>query len=205
MLKSFSLQERSWIMYDWANSAYSVIISSVILPLFYKSITSGEGIAPNLADSYWGYATSAATLAIAVFAPILGTIGDYPKWKMRLFKSFFLIGVVATAALSFTDDWRLLLAFYMLTTIGFSGANIFYDAFLVDVATEERMDRVSTYGFALGYIGGSTIPFVLSILLIMFGESIGISRTTAVKASFLFTAFWWIVFTIPMLRNVKQR
>jgi UMF1 family MFS transporter len=205
MLKSFSLQERSWIMYDWANSAYSVIISSVILPLFYKSITTGEGIAPNLADSYWGYATSAATLAIAVFAPILGTIGDYPKWKMRLFKSFFLIGVVATAALSFTDDWRLLLAFYMLTTIGFSGANIFYDAFLVDVATEERMDRVSTYGFALGYIGGSTIPFVLSILLIMFGESIGISRTTAVKASFLFTAFWWIVFTIPMLRNVKQR
>lgn len=205
MLKSFSLQEKSWIMYDWANSAYSIIVSSVILPLFYKSITTGEGIAPNLADSYWGYATSAATLTIAVFAPILGTIGDYPKWKMRLFKSFFLIGVVATAALSFTDDWRLLLAFYMLTTIGFSGANIFYDAFLVDVATEERMDRVSTYGFAMGYIGGSTIPFVLSILLIMFGERIGIPRTTAIKVSFLFTAFWWIVFTIPMLRNVKQR
>ena len=205
MLKSFSLQEKSWIMYDWANSAYSVIISSVILPLFYKSITTGEGIAPNLADSFWGYATSAATLVIAISAPLLGTIGDYPKWKMRLFKIFFLIGVVATAALSFTDDWRLLLALYMLTTIGFSGANIFYDAFLVDVATEERMDRVSTYGFAMGYIGGSTIPFVLSILLIMFGEKIGIPRTTAIKTSFLFTAFWWVAFTIPMLRNVKQR
>ena len=205
MLKSFSLQEKSWIMYDWANSAYSVIISSVILPLFYKSITTGEGIAPNLADSFWGYATSAATLVIAISAPLLGTIGDYPKWKMRLFKIFFMIGVVATAALSFTDDWRLLLALYMLTTIGFSGANIFYDAFLVDVATEERMDRVSTYGFAMGYIGGSTIPFVLSILLIMFGERIGIPRTTAIKASFLFTAFWWVAFTIPMLRNVKQR
>ena len=192
-------------MYDWANSAYSVIISSVILPLFYKSITTGEGIAPNLADSFWGYATSAATLVIAISAPLLGTIGDYPKWKMRLFKSFFLIGVAATAALSFTDDWRLLLALYMLTTIGFSGANIFYDAFLVDVATEERMDRVSTYGFAMGYIGGSTIPFVLSILLIMFGERIGIPRTTAIKVSFLFTAFWWVAFTIPMLRNVKQR
>lgn len=205
MLKSFSLQEKSWIMYDWANSAYSIIISSVILPLFYKSITTSEGIAPNLADSYWGYATSAATLVIAISAPLLGTIGDYPKWKMRLFKSFFLLGVIATAALSFTDTWRLLLVFYMLTTIGFSGANIFYDAFLVDVATEERMDRVSTYGFAMGYIGGSTIPFVLSILLIMFGEKIGIPRTTAIKASFLFTAFWWIAFTIPMLRNVKQR
>ena len=205
MLKSFSLEEKSWIMYDWANSAYSIIISSVVLPLFYKSITTGEGIAPNLADSYWGYATSAATLVIAISAPLLGTIGDYPKWKMRLFKCFFLLGVVATAALSFTDDWRLLLTFYMLTTIGFSGANIFYDAFLVDVATEERMDRVSTYGFAMGYIGGSTIPFVLSILLIMFGEKIGIPRTTAIKASFLFTAFWWITFTIPMLRNVKQR
>jgi len=205
MLKSFSLQEKSWIMYDWANSAYSIIISSVILPLFYKSITTGEGIAPNLADSYWGYATSAATLVIAISAPLLGTIGDYPKWKMRLFTSFFLLGVVATASLSFTENWRLLLIFYMLTTIGFSGANIFYDAFLVDVATEERMDRVSTYGFAMGYIGGSTIPFVLSILLIMFGENIGIPRTTAIKASFLFTAFWWIAFTIPMLRNVKQR
>ena len=205
MLKSFSLQEKSWIMYDWANSAYSIIISSVILPLFYKSITTGEGIAPNLADSYWGYATSAATLVIAISAPLLGTIGDYPKWKMRLFKSFFLLGVFATAALSFTDNWRLLLVFYMLTTIGFSGANIFYDAFLVDVATEDRMDRVSTYGFAMGYIGGSTIPFVLSILLIMFGERIGIPRTTAIKSAFLFTASWWIAFTIPMLRNVKQR
>ncbi|CZQ88982.1 MFS transporter [Trichococcus collinsii] len=205
MLKSFSLQEKSWIMYDWANSAYSIIISSVILPLFYKSITTGEGIAPNLADSYWGYATSAATLVIAISAPLLGAIGDYPKWKMRLFKSFFLLGVFATAALSFTDNWRLLLVFYMLTTIGFSGANIFYDAFLVDVATEDRMDRVSTYGFAMGYIGGSTIPFVLSILLIMFGERIGIPRTTAIKSAFLFTASWWIAFTIPMLRNVKQR
>ena len=205
MLKSFSLQEKSWIMYDWANSAYSIIISSVILPLFYKSITTGEGIAPNLADSYWGYATSAATLAIAVFAPILGTIGDYPKWKMRLFKSFFLIGVVATAALSFTDDWRLLLAFYMLTTIGFSGANISMTPFWW--MSRQRIGWIGSplTVLAMGYIGGSTIPFVLSILLIMFGEKIGIPRTTAIKASFLFTAFWWIVFTIPMLRNVKQR
>ncbi len=204
MLKNFTRQEKGWIMYDWANSAYSVIITTVVLPLFYKSITTGSGIAPNLADSYWGYATSAATLLIATFAPILGTIGDYENLKMKLFKAFFLIGALSTALLSFTDNWQLLLAFYMLTIVGFSGANIYYDAFLVDVTSEERMDKVSTYGFAMGYIGGSTIPYILSIAMILFGEKIGLTKTLAVKASFLLTALWWTAFAMPMIRNVKQ-
>ena len=115
-----------------------------------------------------------------------------------------MTGAVTTALLSFTDSWQVLLAFYMITIIGYSGANIFYDAFLVDITTEERMDKVSTYGFAMGYIGGSTIPYIISIMLITFSDFLGISRATAVKASFLLTSFWWLIFSIPMARNIKQ-
>lgn len=204
MLKSFSREEKSWIMYDWANSAYSAIISASILPIFFKTMTRDVGLSSNLADSYWGYATSIATLIIAVLAPILGTIGDYRDMKMRLFKFFLVVGVASTGALFFTGGWVSILMIYVITIIGFSGANMFYDAFITDVTTEDRMDYVSTYGFALGYIGGSTIPFIIAIALIMFGNKIGIPTLLATKLSFIITAVWWALFSIPMLKNVRQ-
>lgn len=205
MLKSFSLQERSWILYDWANSAHSSVIVATVLPLFYKAVTKDAGLASNLADSYWGYATSIGTLIIALLMPILGTIGDYRGYRMRLFRMFLLIGIIATAGLALAPSWSALLAIYILTILGFSGANLYYDAALVDVTTEERMDRVSTYGFGLGYIGGSTIPLIASIALIMLGPKVGISSDLAVRIAFLMTALWWAVFSIPMLRNVRQK
>lgn len=204
MLKNFTKTEKSWIFYDWANSAYSVVITAAILPIFFKTLAKNSGVSPNMADSYWGYANSIATMIVAILAPILGTIGDYKGKKMQFFKFFFILGALSTAALSFTDQWMAILIIYMITVIGFSSANIFYDAFLIDVTTEDRMDTVSSYGFALGYIGGSTIPFVLSIGLVMFGSKIGISSSLAVKISFMLTAIWWIIFSIPMLKNVKQ-
>lgn len=204
MFKNFTKQEKSWIFYDWANSAYSAIITASVLPIFFKSMAKQASINPNIADSYWGYANSLATLVIALLAPILGTIGDYRNMKMRMFKSFFLIGVISTAALTFTSSWIAIVIIYMITIIGFSGANLYYDAMLIDVTTEDRMDYVSTYGFALGYIGGSTIPFIIAIALIMYGEKIGIPQIRATQLSFLITAVWWAVFTIPILKNVKQ-
>lgn len=204
MLKNFTKAEKSWMFYDWANSAYSVVITAAILPIFFKTLAKNSGISPNMADSYWGYANSAATMIVAILAPILGTVGDYKGKKMQFFKFFFILGALSTAALSFTDQWMALLIIYMITVVGFSSANIFYDAFLIDVTTEEKMDAVSSYGFALGYIGGSTIPFVISIGLVLFGSKIGISSSLAVKMSFMLTAIWWIVFSIPMLKNVKQ-
>ncbi|SET76077.1 MFS transporter, UMF1 family [Natronincola peptidivorans] len=204
MLKHFTKQEKSWMMYDWANSAYSTIITAAVLPIFFKSVTRGAGINPNIADSYWGYGTAVASIIVALFAPILGTLGDYKNMKMRLFRVFLVIGLISTAALAFTDQWQVILGIYIITVIGFSGANIFYDAFLVDVTTEDKMDRVSSYGYAIGYIGGSTIPFVISIALIMFGEKIGIPVLLATQISFMITAVWWAVFSIPMLKNVKQ-
>lgn len=204
MLKNFTREEKSWIFYDWANSAYSVVITAAILPIFFKTMAKNAGISPNIADSYWGYGNSIATMIVAILAPILGTLGDYKGKKMQLFKFFFIIGVLSTAALSFTNQWLAILIIYMITVVGFSAANLFYDAFLVDVTTEDRMDYVSTYGFALGYIGGSTIPFIVSIGIIMFGSKIGISSGLAVKLSFIITAVWWAAFAVPMLKNVKQ-
>lgn len=204
MLKNFTQEEKSWILYDWANSAYSVVITAAILPIFFKTMAKSAGISSNIADSYWGYGNSIATLIVAILAPILGTLGDYKGKKMQLFKFFFIIGVLSTAALSFTNQWLAILIIYMITVVGFSAANLFYDAFLVDVTTEDRMDYVSTYGFALGYIGGSTIPFIVSIGIIMFGSKIGISSGFAVKLSFIITAVWWAAFATPMLKNVKQ-
>lgn len=200
MLKKFTRAERGWIMYDWANSAFSAIIAAIILPNFYGQLTSG-----NLAaGAWWGYATSIGTFLCAVLAPFLGTLGDYRGWKKKLFTVFVILGVIATACLSFTADWRVMLVLYILGTLGFSGSCVFYDGFLHDVTTTERMDAVSTYGYGLGYIGGSTIPLVISMLLILFGGNFGISSALACQISFMLTAIWWLVFTIPMWRNVHQ-
>lgn len=205
MLRNFTREEKSWMMYDWANSAYSVIVTASILPIFFKSLANNAGLSPYIADSYWGYATSIGTLAVALLAPLLGTIGDYKDMKKRMFMVFLILGVISTASLTLTENWTVLLVIYILTTIGFLGANLFYDAFLIDVTTDERLDKISTYGFALGYIGGSTIPFIISILLISFGPQMGLETVTAVKLSFFLTAVWWAVFAVPILKNVKQK
>ncbi|KPU43768.1 multidrug resistance protein MdtG [Oxobacter pfennigii] len=204
MFGKFTRQEKSWIMYDWANSAYSAIVTASVLPIFFKSIARNAGVSANMADSYWGYATSAATLIIALMAPVLGTIGDYKNMKMKMFKVFLGVGVLSTGFLALKEHWVYLLVLYMVSVVGFTGANLFYDAFIVDVTAEDRMDLVSTYGFALGYIGGSTIPFVASIALIMFGPKIGIPTSVATRFSFIITVVWWILFSIPILKDVKQ-
>lgn len=200
MLKKFTKAERGWIMYDWANSAFSAIIAAIILPNFYSTLTKGI---PE-AGPWWGYATSIATLICAIGAPFFGTLGDYRGYKKKLFTVFALIGIAATAALAFTANWKIMLMLYILGTIGFNASCVFYDGFLPDVTTEERMDTVSTYGYGLGYIGGSTIPLLAAMALIMFGESFGIGGDLACQISFMITAVWWLVFTIPMWKNVHQ-
>jgi len=194
--------ERSWILYDWANSAYSIIITTAIFPLFYQTITTQQTYL-----STWAFGNSAASLLVGVLAPVLGTIADYRGNKKRFFAAFFSLGVVSTCALYFMSrgQWLSAILVYGLSVIGFSGANLFYDAFLIDVTTEQRMDRISSAGFAFGYIGGSTIPFVISIILVLKYEAFGLAdRTDAYRLSFILTAVWWALFSIPMLKNVKQ-
>lgn len=195
-------EERSWILYDWANSAYTIIITTAIFPLFYQTVTSE---ATYLAT--WAYGNSAASLFVAILAPILGTIADYRNRKKRFFSFFLSVGVGTTVALFFIGEgqWVFAIVVYALSVIGFAGANLFYDAFLVDVTTNERMDRVSAAGFGFGYIGGSTIPFVITIVAILNYEALGFpSEESVYRFSFLMTAAWWALFSIPIIRNVKQ-
>ncbi|MGN0990407.1 MAG: MFS transporter [Candidatus Ventricola sp.] len=204
MLKHYTKEEKSWIFYDWANSAFSAIVAAIILPVFFKTIAEGSGVTAVDATAYWGYATSLGTLICAVLAPFLGTLGDFKGMKKKLFTAFMLLGVISTFMLALTDSWQGLLLFYVLGTLGFSGSCIYYDSFLLDVTDVSRMDRVSSVGYGLGYIGGSTIPLVISLVLIQFGSGFGVPTMLATKLSFVLTAVWWLVFTIPMLRNVHQ-
>jgi len=216
--KRFSLQERSWITYDWANSVHSTIIVAAVFPIYFASVAKAAG---EKGDVWIGFGAAAATLLMAFLAPIIGAIGDYKGMKKKLFSAFLLIGLVFTAIMAFTDDWRLMLVGYSISYMGFSGANLFYDSFLTDVTTADRMDKVSAWGFSMGYIGGSTIPFLISIALVMFGETLfpalhlidatlpaaeisSLASVLAVKISIVLTVLWWGLFSIPILRNVHQ-
>lgn len=205
-MTKFTKGEKSWILYDWANSAYTLVITTTILPLFFKAMTDQAGIAPNESTAYWGYANSFATFLVAILAPVLGAIADYKDIKKKFFVAALTIGVAFTAALTFVPagNWITLLGIYILSIIGYSGANVFYDAFLVDVADEEKMDQVSSHGYAWGYIG-STIPFVVIAAMIFKHDLFGLTETSAMRIGFFMTAIWWGVFSLPMIKNVKQK
>lgn len=202
----FNKKEWSYILYDWAESVYSVIIMSAVLPLFYKMTAQTSGLSQSLSTAYWGYANTIATVLVAIFAPFLGAIGDYRYYKKRIFIFFFSIGILFTGTLVFLPEkqWFPILIGYVLSLIGYCVANLYYDAFLIDTTEESRMDKVSTTGYAMGYIGGSTIPFVISILLIALHDKIGIPSITAYRLSFLLAAFWWLIFALPLIKNIHQ-
>ncbi len=195
-------EEKSWILYDWANSAYSIVITTALFPLYYKSLTSEEVYLTS-----WAFANSLASLMVALLAPIMGTVADYRGWKKRLFTFFFGLGVIMTLSLSLVGGghWKIAIVIYVFSVVGFAGANLFYDAFLVDVTTEERMDRISSAGFGWGYIG-STIPFIIGLVLVMKHSFFGFESTaTAVRISFVITGLWWFGFGIPLLKNIEQK
>ena len=193
--KRFTKVEKSWITYDWANSVYATNIMAAIFPIFYASMATDQG------NKWWGIGVSIASLVSAVLAPTLGAIADFKGYKKKLLAIFVSIGVLFTAALAFVmHSWQLMLIGYVISRIGFSGSCVFYDSFLTDVTTHERMDRVSSWGYAMGYIGGSTIPFVISIAMLLLSNN----ADWAIQFSILITSVWWAVFSLPMLLNVKQ-
>ncbi|MFC4321792.1 MFS transporter [Litchfieldia salsa] len=207
-MRRFTKQENSWMFYDWANSAYSIIISTAVFPLYYKAAATNAGVSASNSTAYLGYTIAIATFILAMLGPILGTIADYQGLKKKFFTFFFSLGVLFTALLAFIpgDQWLLLLIIYTVAAVGSAGANVFYDAFIVDVTTEERMNKVSARGFGLGYIG-STIPFIISIAIIILAQNeiLPIATVTASKIAFIITAIWWGLFSIPLLRNVQQK
>lgn len=198
----FNKQEKSWIMYDWANSVYATIVMTAIIPIFFANMANTAG---QSGDYWWGIGSSVSMAIVAVMAPFIGAFADYSGYKMRIFIFFLVLGLVFTFLFAVTENWILLLIAYIMSRIGFSGGNLVYDSFLTDVTDHERMDRVSSYGYALGYIGGSTIPFLFSIALVSFGSYIGIGSVLAIKITAIITVLWWGIFSIPFVKNVKQK
>lgn len=193
-MEKFNKKEWSWILYDCGNSAYAMAVTA-LFPLYFGMFKIGQSMEI-------GYFNSLTSIIIAILSPILGTIADYRGYKKRFFISFLMLGIVTTGALALVPlgVWKVLVILYILSAIGFSGANIFYDAFLVDVTIEERMDRVSTSGFAFGYIT-SVFPGILSLFIIF---SMGMSRLIGYQIGFLITSIWWGTLSIPMIKNVYQ-
>jgi UMF1 family MFS transporter len=197
--------ERAWILYDVGNSAYTLAVTTAIFPIFFKTVVAAD-VADQVSTSMLGSANTLAALAIAVLAPVLGSMADYEGGKKRLFSLFFIFGVVSTLLLATVEPGAELwvLTVFALSGIGFAGANVFYDSLLPDVTTPGRMHRVSTAGFAWGYIG-STIPFMLIMGVIVLAPRLElVPDVAATRFAFVFTAIWWAVFTIPLLRRVKQ-
>ncbi|MEG1847762.1 MAG: MFS transporter [Lachnospiraceae bacterium] len=194
--------EKSWIMYDVANSAFGMIITATI-PIYFRSLTAAAGIAEHHASSLWGASTSIAILLLALLAPILSGFADYRDMKKKIFACFFALAIGGAVAFTIAPNWLTFLVFFIVARLGYSACSIFYDAMLIDVTTDERMDTVSTSGYAWGYIG-SCIPFILGILLIL-TTPFGLDTITATRLSFVITIVWWIVMSLPLFKNVKQQ
>ena len=190
----YSKKELSWILYDCANSAYSMAITTALFPIYFGMVGGNE---MNL-----GYYNSFASIIIAIISPILGTIADFKGMKKKLFTLFSLIAIFSTLFLSFADNFGLplLMSFFILGSVTFGGGNIFYDAFLVDVTNDERMDKISTAGFAYGYIA-SVIPFMFCLGAVLV---FGMKNPLGYQIGFVITALWWLILTIPMYKNVEQ-
>lgn len=194
--------EKSWILYDVGNSAFVMLVSTII-PIYFKNLAAADGVSNATSTAYWGYAASAATIIVAILGPVLGAVGDLRGYKKPLFLAFVVLGVAGCLSLGLPLSWLAFLATFVVAKVGFSGSIIFYDAMLPDVAPGERADVISSHGYAWGYIG-SCIPFVACLGLILTADATGLGATTATMLSFLLTAVWWVLFTLPLLRRYRQ-
>jgi len=215
MAKIDALDERqyrrtvnAWCMYDWANSAFATTIMAALLPPYFSGVAAAA-LPKARASSIWGFSLAISSLVIAFLSPVLGSIADNSGTKKRFMKSFLAIAVMFTALLFLVreGDWVMAVVFYMLASIGNAGANVFYDSLLPHVAKPEEIDQVSSKGYAMGYLGGG-ILLAINLLWYMKPDWFGWMGITdgnsAVRASFLSVAVWWIVFSIPLFRNVRE-
>lgn len=195
--------EKYWILYDVGNSAFILLVST-ILPIYFNYLTSQAGVSSVDSLAYWGYAASVSTIIVALIGPVLGSIADTKGFKKPLFTISMMVGVLGCAALSMPTSWIVFLAVFVVAKVGYSSSLIFYDAMLTDVTTPEKMDTVSSHGYAWGYIG-SCIPFIISLMFVLNYDAIGIAMPTAMMIAFVLNAVWWFLVTIPLMKNYEQK
>ena len=198
----YTKQERNWVMYDVGNSAL-VLFNTSVVPIYFDAINTGASSAELV--TAWANAQTVASLVVALLMPVLGSLADYAGNKIKFFLGFFLTGLVLCFAQAIPMGAMPFLVVYVLCTIGLNSSMTFYDAMLTDITTDDRMDTVSSSGYAWGYIG-SCVPFIVCILLILVGPSaLGLDMLFCVQVSFIITGIWWLAFTVPLVRTYKQR
>jgi len=187
-------------MYDWANSAFATTVMAAVLPVYYSQVAGGD-LPGNIATVYWGYTTVGALLISAFLAPIMGAIADYSGVKKKLLLTFAALGIFATALLYFvtTGDWLMASVFFILGNIGFAISEVFYNSLLPHVAGPEKIDQVSTKGYALGYLGGGILLGINVLMIELMSDTL-----LATRLCFVTVSIWWAIFTIPILRNVTE-
>ena len=202
--KKFSLTglERAWILYDVGNSAFVLLVATLI-PIFFNALAEEGGLSSVDYLAYWGYAASAVTIITAVLSPILGTLADTRGFKKPIFILCLVVGVAGCCAMGLAKTWLPFLLIFVFAKVGFSGSLVFYDSMLSDVTTPDRMDVVSSRGYAWGYIG-SCVPFVVCLALVLGSGVIGLSQMTALNIALFITAAWWLAMTLPLLKTYRQ-
>lgn len=195
--------EKKWVLYDVGNSAFTMLVST-IFPIYFNYLAGNAGISDVDYLAYWGYAASVSTLCVALLGPTLGAIADTKNFKKRIFKWTLAVGVLGCVILGFLSSWIWFLGIFVLAKVGYSSSLVFYDAMLTDVTEPERMDTVSSHGFAWGYIG-SCIPFIASLGIVLGGGSLGLSMQASMTIAFLITAVWWLASAVPLLLSFQQK
>ena len=201
--KKMTKLEKYWILYDVGNSAFTLLVSTII-PIYFNALAGNAGISEVDYLAYWGYAASISTIIVALLGPTVGSIADTRNYKKPLFVLFMAVGVIGCAALSVPGSWLVFLVVFVIAKVGYNASLIFYDSMLVDVTTPERMDKVSSNGYAWGYIG-SCVPFILSLVFVLMYESFGMTMNMAMMLAFFINAAWWVLMTVPLLRNYRQK
>lgn len=195
--------EKKWVLYDVGNSAFTLMVST-IFPIYFNYLAGNVGIVEETYLAYWGYATSICTLIVAILGPTLGAIADTRNFKKTIFAIAMGVGVLGCIVLGFLSSWIWFLVVFVIAKTGYSASLVFYDAMLTDVTEPERMDTVSSHGYAWGYIG-SCIPFVACLGIVLGAGSLGISMQTSMILAFIVTAVWWLCSSMPLLFSYRQK
>ena len=195
--------EKKWVLYDVGNSAFTMMVAT-IFPIYFNYLAGNAGISDVDYLAYWGYATSICTLLVAILGPTLGAIADTKNFKKTIFCIAMGVGVFGCLLLGFLSSWIWFLGVFVLAKTGYSASLVFYDAMLTDVTEPDRMDTVSSHGYAWGYIG-SCIPFVACLGIVLGGGSLGMDMQTSMILAFIITALWWLFSSVPLLRSYRQK
>ena len=198
---------RAWAMYDWAKSAFETTVGVAVLPVYWVAVAAAT-LPDADATAYWAYTNSIALVLVALMSPVLGAMADFMGAKKKFLAGFMLVGVLATAGLYFVGrgDWRLAAVLFVIGTIGVTASTVFNDSLLPSIARDDEVDRVSTSGYAFGYLGGGVL-LALNVVLLTRPSLIGIPEVNATlpaRIVFLTVSAWWLVFSIPVLRRVAE-